>query len=442
MATAAERPSQLLTLRNHILERSYWDPARMRAWQFAQLQPLLAHSERTMVFWRNRLREADIRTDAPLTAEGWARLPVLTRAQAQVLGTTLHCLSVPPQHGATITSSTSGSTGRPLRVIRTEAHQLCWRAICLHDTLWHGQDLNGVFVAVRTDHGVDPGPRLGRRFPNWGEEFAGEFTTGPASLFHVGKPVADQAAWLVRENPHYVLSFGSNLELLLRHFRTSGQKLRRLRALRSFAEVVSPEMRELAREVFGVGIIDAYSAEEVGYIALQCPAHEHLHVMSDSVYLEVLDDAGNPCRPGEVGRVIVTPLHNYAMPLLRYELGDYAEVGGACPCGCTLPVLRRILGRVRHRVVMPDGERRFVRFGGRRLNAMRVIRQYQLVQTTRTDMVLNLATHRPLTAEEEAEIVDIITSALGHPFNIRINPVIEIPRAPSGKFEDFRSEAE
>jgi phenylacetate-coenzyme A ligase PaaK-like adenylate-forming protein len=61
--------------------------------------------------------------------------------------------------------------------------------------------------------------------------------------------------------------------------------------------------------------------------------------------VEVLDEEGRPCAPGETGRVVATSLNNFAMPLIRYETGDTAEVGAPCPCGRGLPVLTRIMGR-------------------------------------------------------------------------------------------------
>jgi phenylacetate-CoA ligase len=76
------------------------------------------------------------------------------------------------------------------------------------------------------------------------------------------------------------------------------------------------------------------------------------------VLVEILDAQGRPCRPGEIGRVVATPLHNVAMPLLRYELDDYAEVGQACACGRGLPVIRRILGRRQNMLRLPDGGER------------------------------------------------------------------------------------
>jgi phenylacetate-CoA ligase len=88
-----------------------------------------------------------------------------------------------------------------------------------------------------------------------------------------------------------------------------------------------------------------YSSDEAGYIALQCPEGEHYHVQSESLLLEVLDAAGSACMPGQVGRVIVTTLNNFAMPLVRYDTGGDAEVGPPCACGRGLPVLRSLVER-------------------------------------------------------------------------------------------------
>jgi phenylacetate-coenzyme A ligase PaaK-like adenylate-forming protein len=70
-------------------------------------------------------------------------------------------------------------------------------------------------------------------------------------------------------------------------------------------------------------------------------------VQSESVLLEIVDDAGRACAPGRAGRVVVTSLHNFATPLIRYELGDLAEFGAPCACGRSLPVISRVLGRSR-----------------------------------------------------------------------------------------------
>ena len=188
-------------------------------------------------------------------------------------------------------------------------------------------------------------------------------------------------------------------------------------------------------------IADGYSATEIGPIALQCPLHTHYHVQSETVLVEILDEQGAPCAAGQVGRVVVTPLHNFAMPLLRYDIGDYAEVGLPCDCGRTLPVLSRIVGRASNRVVvLPTGERRYAYFGTAKIGEMRAIVLFQLVQKQVDRFELHVVARRELTDDEAAFVRELIRSNLGYPFQVDIVYVDAIPSAASGKFEDFRSE--
>src|SRR3546814_2899792 len=117
---------------------------------------------------------------------------------------------------------------------------------------------------------------------------------------------------------------------------------------------VGDSVRQAVRQAWDLPVKDSYSSEEAGYLAIQCPEHEVYHAQSENVLLEVVDDDGRPCRPGEIGRVLITSLHNFATPLIRYELGDYAEVGAPCACGRGLPVIRRIVGRQRNRLAPPE----------------------------------------------------------------------------------------
>ena len=156
--------------------------------------------------------------------------------------------------------------------------------------------------------------------------------TGPCPSMNITESVASQLAWLGRERPRYLLTYPSGLANLLRTIREDGTELTGLEKIQTIGEVVTPELRSACLEVLGASIIDTYSTVEAGVLALQCPAHEHYHVMSEGVLLEVLNRDGQRCREGEVGRVVVTPLHNFAAPLIRYAIDDYAEVGPPCPC--------------------------------------------------------------------------------------------------------------
>ena len=188
--------------------------------------------------------------------------------------------------------------------------------------------------------------------------------------------------------------------------------------------------------MLGAKLIDLYSSQEVGNIAMQCPDHDHYHIQSESSLVEILNDAGEPCKPGEAGRVVVTNLHNWAMPLLRYEIRDYAVVGEPCDCGRSLPVLKRILGRERNMVRLPNGEQRWPT-GFLKCAEIAPIRQFQFVQTRIDCIEGKLVTERPLSKEEEAALRSTLHETFGYPFELVFERVDAIPRKPNGKFEEF-----
>jgi phenylacetate-CoA ligase len=174
--------------------------------------------------------------------------------------------------------------------------------------------------------------------------------------------------------------------------------------------------------------VDIYSAQEVGYIALQCPRFEHYHVQAENLLVEILDEQDNSCEPGQIGRVIVSSLHNFAMPLIRYDIGDYAEAGAQCACGRRLPVLKRILGRVRNMLTLPDGRRRWPSFPSSAWSHVAPITQLQMVQKSRDAILLRVLAPRALSPEQGARLFTALQACLGHPFRMEIEQVDELWR--------------
>jgi phenylacetate-CoA ligase len=254
----------------------------------------------------------------------------------------------------------------------------------------------------------------------------------------ISTPVGRQAEWLGRLNPDYLLTYPTNLAALLRELRQRGITLPGLRQVRTIGETLSDDIRQACENQLKVDVADTYSSQEVGNIAIQCPMSGLYHVMSEYLLVEVLDDAGQPCVPGQTGRVVVTDLLNFATPLIRYEIGDYAEAGASCPCGRGLPTLRRIAGRERNMVLLPDGSRHWPLVGFQRFRQIAPIRQYQIIQHSLQAIEVRLVVDAPLDASQQSLLQDVIRQSLGYAFDLEfIFHHQEIPRSKNGKFEEF-----
>ncbi len=420
------------------LESSQWHTGEeLLALQRRQLAKVLAHAIATVPFYRERFQDIRIRCLEDFTWEEWQQLPLLTRRDVQKAGQRLLSETVPEGHGSLNRLQTSGSTGTPITAYGTDVSQLFWRVFGLRDHLWHRRDFSAKHAVIRYAPGLKPGEA--RQGPNWGQSTAPVFATGPLAIMAILTDVATQAQWLMEQAPGYLLSYPSNILALAQLFRKKNWQLPSLKEVRTIGESVGEDVRKICREVWGVPIKDMYSSQEIGYIALQCPEYEHYHVQSETVLVEVLDDDNLPCPPGGIGRVVVSTLNNFAMPFIRYELGDYAEVGESCPCGRGLPVLTRILGRRRNMLTAPDGRTYWPSFPASTWAHIAPVRQLQIIQADLQRLTVNLVVDRQLLPDEERRLIDGLRANLPYPFQVSLCFVERIERSRSGKYEDFVS---
>lgn len=419
------------------LELSQWLPPESIAdLQTRQLEAVLEHIWATVPWYHARLREAGITPGQRIPPGAWQSLRRLTRREIQDAGPSLHSIRPPPEHGKIHCSRSSGSTGEPVEVLRSGLDQLMWQAMTLRDHSWHERDLSGTLCSVRA--GVKRTPE-GKWQRGWGQPTNRLFASGSCATLPIETDIAEQARWLARRNPDYLLIYPTALAAVLRQLEADSAKLPQLREVRTIGEVLNDDTRALCRNVLGVDVVDLYSSSEIGIIALQCPETGLYHIQSENLLVEILDAGGAPCAPGSIGRVVVTTLHGFAMPLLRYELGDYAEVAPPCRCGRGLPSLLRIQGRTRNMLVTPPGETRWPLVGFSEYRKIAPVRRYQIAQLARDHIEFRLVVDRPLAEEETRSLTAILKRNLGDFSRIDFRYFRDLPSGANGKFEEFVS---
>jgi phenylacetate-CoA ligase len=248
------------------------------------------------------------------------------------------------------------------------------------------------------------------------------------------------ARWLGDVRPAYVLAHPTLLAGLMDVYEEGGIPAPPLDILVTFAETVSAEFRKRARSLFGAKVVDRYSCEEAGPMAFQCPeSADHYHISSTNVLLELLDEAGGPTPPGSIGRVFVTNLHNWASPVVRYELGDLASWQPQCVCGHSHPVLTSLLGRKRFLVRLPSGERKYVSLHAKGWVPIAPIREFRIVQVSEGVIHAEFVLDRPMTPDEREAALARLQREISPDLTYKIIQLDRIDWGPSYKRQDIVS---
>jgi phenylacetate-CoA ligase len=140
---------------------------------------------------------------------------------------------------------------------------------------------------------------------------------------------------LARHPPKLVVAYAPAIYELARFAERNAIPVRPQRAIVTAPGTLDDSMRTAIERVFKCEAFNEYLSGEVGLVALECDAHAGLHVAPWGNYLEVVDAGGWALPAGEEGQIVITCLTNYAMPLIRYAIGDAGSLApaGTCICG-------------------------------------------------------------------------------------------------------------
>ncbi len=431
-----QHPDEWMRAMVQQLERTeHATPGQQIANQKNLLLELVKHSIATVPAYRERLKPL-IRANGGISLDGWLDVPVLKRQDAVELGDRLVSTNVPDSHGEVTSSATSGSTRIPLVFNVTQLHYTMWSCISARLHRWHGLDYCKSFATI---HGYPLGEASwpqGLKNDSWAIPALRPDRPGQFHCLNINTPVDHQIEWLRRIKPDYLHSYPSNLRAIALALEDEGEPLK-LRGIITYAEMLTPETRSIIARVFGCNPGDCYSSKECGYLALQSPSSGNWLVQSEVTFLEILNEHDSPCEAGEMGRVVVTPLHNYAQPLIRYDLGDLATFGIDDVSGLPFPVLSKIHGRTRNLFRFPGGILIQPDFMTVKFRHYLNPRQWQVAQVGETTLEIRIVPGCD-PAEMDTQGMDrYIRDLLGMDLTITYKLVTELKNPRTGKHEDY-----
>jgi phenylacetate-CoA ligase len=406
--------------------------AELRLWQDARLRRLVTHAYESVPFYRrlfdrHRLHPRHVRGVRDLEIIPFIDKAELRRQRPEEL------LAAGHDPATLLAVRTSGSSGEPFTIRRTWLEDKLQYLVRLRALQGLGIRARDLVVAIGVPRPEGDDRKLGGRTLRALGLHHRVLLDGMQDPVHV-------AYELRRLRPDVIVGLPGMLNRLTAPELAGALEPVRARLVVVGGEVTTPAMRARLGRTFGAPVYETYGSHECPLIAAECPWSGTLHACEDAVLVELLAD-GRPVEPGERGEVVLTNLHAYAMPFIRYRIGDLATRAPACACGSPFTALGAVQGRMIDYFPLPDGRllhpyeivTRLV-WGGQAW-----IRQYQLVQERRDSVVLYVVAETPPSEAQVAEVCRAVRPVLGDRVRFEVRPVIRIPFEATGKLRPSRS---
>lgn len=395
--------------------------------QIRRLRQQLVAAYRYVPFYRYRMTEAGITPLDIRTHDDLKLLPALTKRDIQDYQDLLLASNIPDKER--LRNQTGGSTGSPLQFwVDRERFDSRRASTDRHDS-WTGRRPGDWFACLwgaRLD--LENRPPAA---PDWRQQWLyRELAMNTSAV--TDEALMQFVGLLRRYRPRHLLAYAQAAVMFSDFCRREKVEDIRFDSMILSAEMMLPGQREIVEETFGGKVFDRYGCREVSIIASECEHHAGLHINADALLVEV---EPLPGLPSGMGRVLITDLLNRSMPLIRYEVGDLANLNpNECPCGRKLPLMGSVEGRFTDFLRLPGG--RMVSGPSLTLVVadMRDVRQVQFLQSRSDQVILKVIPGQTYNALTEKELRKRMAPYLGPETELLIVLVDSIPSEPSGKY--------
>jgi phenylacetate-CoA ligase len=412
-------------------EREYFSFKQWDDYQLGLLRKLLIHSLNTVPYYRNLFQKLGY-TEEMLQHFELAQiksLPFLEKDTFRQLGETDLVSEKREPKGAFFSSS--GSTGTPVKILYSHRmHQAYF-------SIFEARIYNWTNITHKDSRGMIGGRRIiqdGLGSPPYYRYNIFEKQVY-FSAYHISpSTVHDYIKGMQKYKSSFMTGYASSNYFLARFIEEQGLVAPKMKAVLSSSEKLTQEMRDTFKRVYGCKTHDSYNGVECCNLISECE-HGKLHIVPDVGIVEIVDENGNECKPGEIGEIISTGLLNFDQPLIRYRMGDLVKLSlnQTCECNRSMYIVDEIVGRVEDTIIGVDG-REMVRFHGIFID-IHEIKQAQVIQNSIHDFQLNIVVTKPLTVEDIESIKNRMYSQLTKDITIEIKFVDHIELTSNGKFK-------
>jgi phenylacetate-CoA ligase len=410
------------------MDKNQWlSPVQLQQLQVENLRDFLCKAKSQVPYYRNVFSELNFDPSGVDSIAGLAKLPLLTKDKIR-----LHTEDLKAEDATDLKRfNTGGSSGEPLIFYLGDERVSHDVAAKLRATRWWNVDLGDREIVVwgsPIELGSQDRLRQARDFL-FRTELLSAFEMSPDNLRHF-------IATIRSKKPHMLFGYPSSLALIAEFAESEGLPLDDLGVRVAFvtSESLYDHQREKIESTFGCPVANGYGGRDAGFIAHQCPEGS-MHITSDDIVVEVVNEQGEVLPMGEKGEIVVTHMRTGSFPFIRYRTGDVGALSpDLCACGRSLPVLKNIEGRTTDFIRTADGQ---VLHGLSLIYVLRdlpAVKSFRIVQESVAKIVVQLVAPGVDTGSLESAISDQFRQRLGPLIDVSFEYYSAIPRDGSGKF--------
>lgn len=411
-----------------LLQYQYWPSEQLGLLQTQRLQKLLRHAYTTSPWYRRIMDQIGLDIGKPFGLNELRRFPVTTKLD--IREHTDEFISTLFTKDTLVRAKTGGSTGVSLNLYFDR----------------HCQKLrNGAQLYADSFSSWKPGSRIAAVWGNppvaktFKQKLRSWLLERMIYLDTMDLNPVSMAAFVQRWRkfrPDMIFGHAHSIYLFAKYLHDNQIEDLRPIGIVATSMMLLDQERKVIEQAFNCRVSNRYGCEEVGLIGVECEQHQGMHINSPHIILECLDENDQPVAPGQSGKLVITDLNNFGMPLIRYRVEDVGVLSAQkCACGRNTPILDRLEGRIADFLKKTDGGHvAGVSLVERTLTKVPGIEQMQLVQEQLHRIVINRVKGIEYTPNTDEELLLEFRQVFNSDVELVINDVEKIPQEKSGKY--------
>lgn len=410
----------------HALERAGSD--QLKKVQEEKLTHLIKHAHTTSKWYGPLIERANLHLQKTIRLEDLRQLPVTTKLN--IRENTADFISSAYKQEDLVTAKTGGSTGVSLNLYFDELCQQKRNAAQMY-----ADELAGWSIGTRVA-AVWGNPPVARTAKQKLRSYLLERTIYLDTMdLNPGSMSAFIEAWR-QFKPEVIFGHSHSIYIFAKYLLETKVEDLRPKGIVTTSMMLLDHERATIEQALHCKVTNRYGCEEVGLIAVECEHHDGMHINSPHIILECLDANDQPVAPGESGKLVVTDLNNFGMPLIRYRVEDVGVLTEKpCVCGRSTPILKRLEGRLADFLKKIDGGQvAGVSLVERTLTKIAGIEQMQLVQEKIDEIIINRVKGPEFTLKTDEDLLAEFSQVFGDQVALILKDVEKIPQEKSGKY--------